>query len=278
MKRGSKTNEHSDVVAHLDLMRELVLSVVAFMARTGMSSNAIRRLFQQSISRPQGSLRRMSGQSRRPSIAYGCDTIAGAVLRAWHKFPIYLNADARPICLRIDGPEPNLTALILSQDRHADANSVIRSMLKAGLLRKKGPKSFLPAKDAATIGSLDPLAVDHIAKTIMRLVETSTRNITNTRGKVQLIERYAHVPDLSRSEVKAFAEFSRQQGQACLDAVEDWLEARQTNHAFRTRSKEGGVNAGVHIFAYLGEPLVGSKRGSSAAKRRGTRPAPEARA
>jgi hypothetical protein len=278
MKRSSKSYEHTDVAAHSDLMRGLVLSVVAFMARTGMSSNAIRRVFQQCISRPQQSLRHMESQSSRPSIAYGCDTIAGAVLRAWHKFPMYVDASARPIRMRIDGPEPNLTSLILSQDRRADADAVIRSMLKAGLLRKKSPGYFLPEKDAATIGALDPLAVDHIAKTIMRLVETSTRNIAKSRGKLQLIERYAHVPDLCRSETKAFAAFSRQQGQACLDAVEDWLEARQTNHAFRARRRKGGVNAGVHIFAYLGEPVVEDKRASSAVKRKISKPAPEARA
>lgn len=263
MKRSSKSHEHADVAAHSDLMRGLMLSVVAFMARTGMSSSSIRNVFLQCVSGPN-SRRGKGGYSRQPGIAYGCDTIAGAVLRAWHKFPIYLDSNARPVRLRLDGPEPNLTFLILSQDRGADAKAVVKSMVNAGLLRKIGPKSFLPEKDAATIESLDPLAVDHIAKTIMRLVETATRNVAKSRGKLQLIERYAHVPDLNGSEAIAFAAFSRQQGQACLDAIEDWLEARQTKHALSTRRAKEGVNAGVHIFAYLGEPAITKKRKSSA--------------
>src|SRR5690606_10272061 len=144
------------------------------------------------------------------------------------------------------------------------------------LLRMKGAKAFLPEKDAATIGALDPLAVDHIAKTIMRLVETATRNIAKSRDKLQLIERYAHVPNLSKSEAAAFAAFSRQQGQACLDAIEDWLEARQTNHANNKRSAKGAVNAGVHIFAYIGEPQISTARAPAAALRKRSMQTPAA--
>jgi hypothetical protein len=119
--------------------------------------------------------------------------------------------------------------------------------------------------------------VDHIAKTIMRLVETATRNIAKSRGKLQLIERYAHVPDLSEAEAVDFAAFSRQQGQACLDAIEDWLEARQTKHSLGSKAKEG-VNAGVHIFAYIGEPAVTKTRTSSTVPRKISTPTRAARA
>jgi hypothetical protein len=277
MKRTSVPRDHADVATHPDLMRGLMQSVVDFMAGTGMSSRAIRNVFLQCASKPR--YNRGNGRSSRPSnIAYGCDTIAGAVLRAWHKFPMYLDSAAKPLCLRIDGPEPNLTTLVLSQDRRADAKAVVRSMVKAGLLRKKGVKSYLPEKDAATIESRDPLAVDHIAKTIMRLVETASRNIAKSRDKIQLIERYAHVPDLNRSESLAFAAFSRQQGQACLDAIEDWLEARQTKHTSRKKKATDGVNAGVHIFAYLGEPATSRKKAKSPATRENSMSGPAARA
>jgi hypothetical protein len=277
MKRVDKLHEHSDVAAHPDLMLGLMQSVVAFMTRTGMSKSAIRKIVLQSTSGPTSS-RRKESALRRPTFAYGCDTVAGAVLRAWHKFPIYLDSGAKPVRLRIDGPEPNLTSLILSQDGRADAHAVVRSMLNAGLLRKTRVNAFLPEKDAATIASLDPLAVDHIAKTIMRLVETATRNIAKSRDKVQLIERYAHVPDLSKSETLAFAAFSRQQGQACLDAIEDWLEARQTKHTSNNRKAKSGVSAGVHIFAYLGEGVVTQKKMSQATARNRATPRPAARA
>jgi hypothetical protein len=258
-------------------MRGLMQSVVAFMARTGMSDAAIRNVFLKCVSRPK-----LHFESRKPTLGpsfeYGRDTVAGAVLRAWHKTPKYLNSAARPVGLRVNGREPNLTSLILSQDRRADVKAVIRSMVNAGLLRQNRSKSYFPEKDAATIESLDPLAVDHIAKTVMRLVETATRNVAKSRDKLQLIERYAHVPNLTTSQARAFAAFSRQQGQACLDAVEDWMEARQTTQADASRKPRKGVSAGVHIFAFLGEPAPTKKEIISTALKKRRKPTSEARA
>jgi hypothetical protein len=277
VKRGPKISAHVDVAAHPDLMRGLMQSVVAFMARTGMSDAAIRNVFLKCVSRPK-----LHVESRKstpgPSFEYGRDTVAGAVLRAWHKTPKYLTSDARPVGLRVNGREPNMTSLILSQDRRADVKAVIRSMVNAGLLRQNRSKSYFPEKDAATIESLDPLAVDHIAKTVMRLVETATRNVAKSRDKLQLIERYAHVPDLTMSQARAFAAFSRQQGQACLDAVEDWMESRQTTRADTTKKPRNGVSAGVHIFAYLGEPAPTKNEITSTASKKRRKTTSEARA
>jgi hypothetical protein len=272
-----RNEEHSDVAARPDLMHGLMLSVVAFMAKTGMSPGSIQGVFERCVTKPR-SAKGNGKASSAPSVAYGCDTIAGAVLRAWHKVPLYLDSKARPLRLRLGGVEPNLTSLILSQDDRANSSDVIRSMLNAGLLRKSGRGLFSPARDAATLESLDPLAVDHIAKTIMRLVETATRNVAKSRDKLQLIERYAHVPNLTRSQAKAFALFSRQQGQACLDTIEDWLETRQTNQSKSPRKASRGVNAGVHIFAYLGEPAPKRMGVLAGAQRRRATSAPEARA
>jgi hypothetical protein len=277
VKRRLRQDSHADVAAPLDLMRGLMLSVTAFMKRTGMTDSEIREIFSQCVSKtePNESSRKVS---EKPGLAYGCDTVAGAVLRAWHKIPKYVDSEARPISLRVDGSEPNLTSLILSQDSYADVKDVIQSMLKAKLLRRHGAKSYLPEKDAATIGTLSPLAIDHIAKTVMRLVETATRNVARSRHKLQLIERYAHVPDLTKTESKAFAVFSREQGQACLDAVEDWLEARQAKHARRIAQRKGAINAGVHIFAYLGEPRAVEKKVLEVKRKKRATSSPEARA
>ncbi len=275
LKRESITSVRADVPARSDLMYALLGSVISFMERAGMTESEIRKTFRRCIS-SAGIDRADHGASSDGSVAYGCDTIAGAVLRAWHKFPKYLDDSARPVHLKANGFEPTLTSLILSQDKRADAKAVIQSMLSAGLISKRG-SAYFPEKESATIDSSDPLAVDHIAKTVMRLVETASRNITKSDAKLKLIERYAHVPDLAKSEAKAFAAFSRQQGQACLDAIEDWLEARQIKQASKVADGQSGVNAGVHIFAYIGEGVAARKRVSKGGTNKRSTPAREAR-
>jgi hypothetical protein len=252
-------------------------SVVTFMGRTGMTKSDIQEVFLQCIAKGGRGLPSVRS-SNRAEVAYGCDTVAGAVLRAWHRLPKYLDASARPIRLRIEGSDPSLESLVLSQNRRADPKEVIGSMLNAGLVRRIRPRYYLPTKDSATIDSLDPLAVDHIAKTIMRLVETASRNVEKSRHKVQLIERYAHVPNLTKSEANAFAQFSRQQGQACLDAIEDWMETRQLKPTSGRVAANVGINAGVHIFAYLGGPAVARRKAVPRGVAKRSTPAREARA
>lgn len=247
---AQEKKKQQDVPDAADLMVGLMSSVLAFMAHVGMSDAEIGDIYSKCRKRRTHGDGAMT--ARRNGIEYECDTVAGAVLRAWHKTPRYIDGAARPIRMRMDGSGATLTTLIRSQMKRADVDAVVRSMLKAGLLRKDRSGFYSPTRESATIGTSDPLAIDHIAKTVMRLVETATRNIATTRNKLPLIERYAHVPDLSRAQAKAFASFSRQQGQACLDAIEDWLEARQVGKLAKKAEMKRGVSAGMHIFAYLG--------------------------
>jgi len=271
-------SEASDVAARPELMRTLMQSIVTFMNRIGMSMEDIEAEFH-NCTRGALSSRTRTRKSPRNKLAYGCDTVAGAVLRAWHRNPQFLDTAARPLPLPMSGAKPSLTGLVHSQNRRADAKGVITSMLNAGLLKKHGKAAYLPTRESATVQLLDPLSVDHIAKAVIRLVETASRNVENSRGKVSLIERYAHVPDLKASDARAFAAFSRQQGQACLDTIEDWLESRQLKPlSQRSYASGNGVTAGVHIFAYLGEPILRKKRVARNPGKRRPTPAREARA
>ncbi len=270
LARKAQDRARADVAAHPDLMHGLMRSVVAFMAQTGMSTSEISRVFQSCLADRNGRRTTLNAKPNE-AVAFGCDTVAGAVLRAWHRYPRYLDSSARPIPLRPEGPSPSLASLISSQSKKAIPADVTRAMINSRLLRPDRRGMYLPAKDSATIDLLDPLSVDHIAKTVMRLVETASKNVSKSKNKLSLIERYAHVPDLSSSEARAFAVFSKQQGQACLDAIEDWLETRQVGSVPSASVKSRSVNAGVHIFAYLGESgAVKKKAAQVKGKKRAT--------
>jgi hypothetical protein len=236
-----------------ELMNDLLLSIVAFMAKTGMSAADIEQAFQASVrvlTRARNAPK--SSSVRRSALPIGCDTVAGAVLRAWHREARYLDESANPLPLRIRSGSKSLVSLVHSQDRAADASSLIEEMKRTGLIKKGRDGRYLPTTSAATIRQLHPLAVDHVVKTVMRLVETVNRNTRTTLRKMPLIERYAHVPDLDSREAQAFADFTRQQGAACLEAIEDWLESRRQGTPSTSGTKTA-VSAGMHVFAYLGE-------------------------
>jgi hypothetical protein len=142
---------------------------------------------------------------------------------------------------------------VRSQRPTADVKGILDAMINTGLIKKVSGNRFVPIKSVATISEMHPLTVDHVAKTVMRLVETVHRNTQRRLESTRLIERYAHVPDLDPATARSFAAFSRQQGQAYLDSIEDWLESRRANRpSARAAPTKKSVSAGVHIFAYVG--------------------------
>jgi hypothetical protein len=253
------------VAVPAELMNNLLMSIVAFMAKTGMSASAIDRACQSCVQTIQRDVSK-TRSAKRPSILIGCDTAAGAILRAWHREPRYLDDSANPLPLHLRRGSKSLVSLVRSQDQSVDIGSLIEEMRRTGLIRRIRDGRYLPTTSAATIRQLHPLAIDHVAKTVMRLVETVNRNTHVIYRKKPLIERYAHVPDLDSREAQAFAEFTRQQGAACLEAIEDWLESRRRPAPRSDRNTAVSVNAGMHVFAYIGEP--GDRKGRAPMERR----------
>lgn len=241
-----------DDVVCTDLLVELLASVVHFMVRSGMSRPAVAAGLRACVRRVKaGKTAKIVGKGR----GIGGDPIAGAVLRAWHRLPDYLDEGAKPQSLRMSGEGPSLSKLILSAEPRANGSAVVDAMEKGGLVRRNSQGLFVARRDSATVSEMNPFVVNHAAKTLIRFVETLERNTNSSSARPPLIERYAYIPDLPKSQAKAFVEFSRQKGQAFLESMEDWLVARQPKSASRkVRKVQGATSAGVHVFAYLSSP------------------------
>lgn len=235
------------------LTHGLLDSVIYFMSRSGIESERIERSFKNSMRAARTrSLTLLKGTATAQNI--GSDTVAGAVLRAWHRDEAYIDDEARPIPLKLAGRARSLTALMRQQDPECDANALAKDMLAVGLIRKSRSGDYLPTRESATIRQLHPLLIDHVAKSVMRLVETVYRNTDPLVSSTPLIERYAHVPDLDPADAKEFATFAQQQGAAYLAAIDDWLETRRVKAGTGKRRHSGSkVAAGVHLVAYLGD-------------------------
>lgn len=232
---------------HVDLYSHKILAaVVDFLLRAGYSSEAIREKVEvllMSAAKKQMSRhrKRVSGGGLRDD-----DTVSAAVLHRWHRESSLLDDNASPRPLRLYGAKDSVEALVRSERPSSPPRAIIEEMRSLGLLLRKGSR-YLPRARVATIDRLHPVLIEHVAKSLTRLLETVGRN-TSERGVVPLIERFTHVPDLPMSCVDDFRVFSQQHGSAFLASVDDWLEARRVRNAKRATK---GAAAGVHVYAYI---------------------------
>lgn len=242
----------------LPLSRKLQMSflgaVIEFMARIGIPEKDIRSSFETGMARARESVSTVDNPGA--DAKYRADgDVSAYLLRLWcrdQRLMDSIKLTPRPLPL-LKGKD-NLRSLIASLDPSVDAVEVIRAMQAARLIRRVANGRYLPTDDGAIFSSLHPWAIEHTAKSVIRLVSTVYRNASGTSGEPPLLERYSYVPDLDPVNRRAFAEFTRLQGLTYLQAVDDWLEqsrVRSPRRALRKGVK--GITAGVHLITYLGE-------------------------
>jgi hypothetical protein len=257
------------------LQLKLLGAILEFMIRSGLSEQEVRgavRACLAHLAKGNGG----SGNSSSSEAKYvGNGNVSAELIRLWTRDGRFMDRDARPKPLPLSRGRSSLVALIGRLDPAADPYSTVESMKTVGLIRELPSGRYIPTAESVKIDRLHPLAVEHVAKSLIRMVTTVCRNTDPGRHSMPLIERYAYVPDLSRTEMKAFADFTRTQGMAYLESVDDWLQQRRVRGASNDRKRGGrsGTTAGVHLVAYLGDPDEGS-RPTAAIRKTSARPTP----
>lgn len=237
-----------------ELQRKLLGTVVEFMSRAGVPEGAIEDAFRRGL---KDSRQLRSG--KRPEFQDGSylqnGDVSADLLRAWHRESKLISAiDASPRPLHLRKGKSSIQALILGLHKKADVESIIRFLIDAKLITRIPDGRYLPTEEAGTITQNDSFVVEHLVRSVVRLFSTMRRNTTHAGRREPLIERYAYVSDLNPGDRKSFADFTREQGLAYLQAVDDWLEQRRLGRLRRPVGvAKRGLVAGVQVVAYLGD-------------------------
>jgi hypothetical protein len=234
------------------LMKKLVQSVIGFLIRSGMSAVEVRSILTDCLSQ-EGLVTTFARSTTNDAQRVGNGDVSAEVMRIWHRDSRFLDQEAHPRPLQLNRGANSLIGLVRRLDPSGDAMHSIGVMRSVGLIRRQADGRYVPTAESVKIDHLHPLAIEHIAKSVVRLVSTVCRNTDPRRRAMPLVERYAYAPDMSRKEAMAFAEFTRNQGMAYLESVDDWLEQRRVKSRSvpNRRGKNASVAAGVHLFAYI---------------------------
>jgi hypothetical protein len=185
---------------------------------------------------------------RKRRSARGDDTVSATVLHRWHRERNLLDTNALPVPLPLYGAAPSVESLVRSEKPSRPPRQIVADMVAMGLLRRAARGKYLPKARVATIRQMHPVLMEHVAKSLVRLLETVQNNTTAASGAIPLIERFTHIPDLPLTRVPEFRAFAQDHGSNFLASVDDWLEARRVRNSPK---KQRGVSAGIHVYAYI---------------------------
>jgi hypothetical protein len=222
--------------------QDILLAIFVFMLRDKKRRQDVRQLVERQLAEAQAlidhGLPRKGGNS----------TVLGAVLHEWYRNAAYLTRSAVPKPISLLGRRPSVVSLVRAQEKAVDARQVAKEMVQLRLIRRTPKGKYLPVSRVATIRELTPASIEHVSKSLERLLATVNFN-TRSRGRSKsLIERTAFVQDLPSEEIQSFRAFAQEQGSAFLANADEWLESRRIPKRRQARSK--AVRAGIHVYAF----------------------------
>jgi hypothetical protein len=249
------------------LQSKLLVAVVETLVHMGVSDQVIRTSMERTLKKSRD-LRTNGTRVMQDGRYLPNGDVSADLLRIWHRDARYIDHEkAKPKPLHFSRGRATFRSIVHELNSKANARDIMAFMNAAGLVKRLPDGRYLPAADAATVTQTKSLVVEHIVRSVVRLLSTVRRNASIEPGSLPLIERYAYVSDLDGGQIGAFAEFTKTQGLAYLQAVDDWMEQRRAGRVRPLGKKQPGVVAGVQIVAYLGDG-PGSSTGLAS---RGTR-------
>lgn len=230
----------------MDYYQKLLTAVFEFMIIGGMRSPEILTVAVRALRNAEVDNSLLS-PTKNVDLAF-----AGMILDAWHRNRRYVDRKAQPKAIPLKGKTPSVEALIRAERVAGDPMALVERLKSLKLIVRCGRSHYKPANRFAVVAEPNSLVQQHAVRSLSTLLKTIKENLAEAQASRGLIERTAEVPDLPVECVEEFRAFARSQGWALLSTLNDWLESRRARRkGNRTR---GTVGAGVHVFAYLGNP------------------------
>ena len=258
MRIKTRNPRGKGIVKNNTFQLRLILAVLDFLHRSGLSKESISKLASLAL----GKLRKkLEDSSSRILLDSSVVSAIGISFHRWYRERDFIRANGQPKPLKLLGGAPSVEALVRKERPSIPAAVVAREMVRLRLVRRTRKGFCVPTGMHALISRNHPYIAEHLAHSVMRLLSTVQNNARTKSGGGALFERYAHVPNLKRSQVQAFRDFSNQQGEALIDTTNDWLESHRRVRS--SQAKGGSIEAGLHVFAYLGRSRIPAKRRKS---------------
>lgn len=251
-KAHPKGMKKENAIVPPDFAEPLLDALVDFLLSSGLSKRQISRVLEMRL--------RKADSSRKSQHLQGLDraksSAVGAVFHIWFREPAWISNLGKPKPLRLLGPRNSVQALLQKEMPKGLAERTARELVGLKLVRKTGNGRYLPAGLHGVFRENHPYLQEHVALSIVRFLHTARENLSSGRTSPPMFERFAHVAAIPADTLNEFRDFANQQGEAIIDTINDWLEARRVRSADARGIRT--VQAGLHVFAFAAPNSVKS--------------------
>ncbi len=181
--------------------------------------------------------------NRELSASYTRIMRASLALKQWHENENFVGKDGSPRRLTQNELE-KLAYLVSSSD--PEIGLLIEDLMMSGLVSEtKG--TYRPDGRSAMVELESELALAYATVAISRLIETIAKNLDGTSEKQ--FERQVSEVRIRAKDFPIFLNFVKNQGEAFIDTIDDWLSKREVSTPLH-----GDIKVGAAAFAFSTPP------------------------
>lgn len=170
------------------------------------------------------------------------------LVRDWCWEPEYSDrTTGEPRLLRLDDHGSDLRSLITNRFPDRQVDDILLWMERNGVIARQLDGSYRLIRRAVLVDEYHHLAIERMATMATQYLETALYNLRTPESRQRYLDRTSWVFDLPQKYVPQFQDLVREQAQAFLEVVDEWLESRIVRG-----SEEPTVQAGVHTYMYAG--------------------------
>ena len=217
---------------------------VRVLVRRGASRRRVHAAFRRAWLRVP---RRVAEQHRRASREL---IDVSHVLTLWFGDPFYVDARGDPLPLPLRGPAPSLASLIQHVDPALDATEVLKRLIRADAVRRKGSRYAPRSRAVALRGTGAPLHARNL-RALLGMLRTLEHN---TEPKDEVPSWFEYVAENPRFPVSAREPFDARLREDAMTFLRN-QDSRMLSHERKAKSGEATVRMGVGVYRFEEEGL-----------------------
>lgn len=197
---------------------------------------------------------------REDSVPPGKTTDATRVLSGWHQDPDFLDEQARPRDIPVDGEGATFAELCSRYAGDIAVQTMLKELKRVGAVEETGTGRLKAIRRYYMPTQFDPQWIMNAGSVFEDLGVNINHNLVADEDNPSRFLGRATDNSIDASAIPEFREFVEEHGQSFLELVDDWL----TRH--RASADDGGtgkdsrrVRLGLGMFLIQGEPAEEEK-------------------
>lgn len=239
MPRASQVPNARSSPSPIEIGRELLSPIAAFLTKSGLSRSQLLTEFKSALRHASASKLKVT------HVRIGEE--ASSIVNRWLRDPVFLNTAGRPADLSFTGTS-SITALVRASRMKVAPRAALNMLIEFGIVRNIAPGKYRLVRRLVDFGHSEYLPFEPNFRFLVDATKVSTNRLRNPKGTPGLFWQCADNPRIDARHARDFLRFAQQRSLSFMHEINDWLDEHEDKSAYSKRQRVRLKRLGIGLF------------------------------